>query len=49
MTLLGRNESEVWLMPLGVLMDQCEIYKQMHGLSKPKREAYIDEVIPSGV
>ena len=48
-TLLGRAESEVWLMPLGHLLDQWEIYKQFNGLAKPKREFYIDEIIPSGI
>ncbi len=48
-TLLGRAESQVWLMPLGYLLDQWEIYKQFHGLSKSKREYGIDEIIPSGI
>ena len=48
-TLLGRAEREVWLMPLGALLDQWEIYKQFHGLAKAKTEAFIDEVIPIGI
>jgi len=48
-TLLGRQESEVWLMPLGYLLDQWEVYKQFNGLAKPKREYYIDEIIPGGI
>jgi hypothetical protein len=48
-TLLHRSEPEVWLMPLGHLLDQWEIYKQFKGLAKPKREYFIDEVIPSGI
>ena len=36
----------MWLMPLGHLMDQIEIYKQFHGLAKPKKEVTIDEVVP---
>lgn len=32
-------------MPLGDLLDQWEIYKQFHGLAKPKREYGIDEII----
>jgi hypothetical protein len=48
-TLLGRAEQEVWLMPIGHLLDQWEIYKQFHGLSQPKREHFIEEVIPFGV
>jgi hypothetical protein len=45
-TLLGRNEREVWLMPFGELLDQWEIYKQWHGISKPYRELFVDDVIP---
>jgi len=48
-TLLHRSEQEVWLMPLGHLLDQWEIYKQFKGLAKPKREFYIDEIIPNGI
>jgi hypothetical protein len=48
-SLLHRSEREVWLMPLGHLLDQIEIYKQFHGLARPKREAMIDEVIPAGL
>ncbi len=36
-------------MPIGHLLDQWEIYKQFNGLSKPKREYYIDEIIPGGI
>jgi len=45
-TLLGRNEREVWLMPFGHLLDQWEIYKQYHDMAKPKRQVFIDDVIP---
>ncbi len=48
-TLRGRSEREVWLMPLGHLLDQWEVYKQYHGISKPRREHFIDEVIPFGL
>jgi len=33
-------------MPLGELLDQWEIHKQFEGLAKPKRELFIDEIIP---
>ena len=36
-------------MPLGHLLDQIEIYKQFHGLAKPKQDVTIDEVIPVGL
>lgn len=48
-TLLGRSEREVWLMPLGALLDQWEVYKQFHGLSKAKSESYINDLIPFGI
>ena len=44
-TLLGRTEREVWLMPLGALLDQWEVYKQFHGLAKPAVERFIDDII----
>jgi len=48
-SLLQRSEQEVWLMPIGHLLDQWEVYKQYHGLSRPKREYGIDEIIPYGI
>lgn len=48
-TLLSRAEHEVWLMPLGTLLDQWEVYKQFHGLAKAKAEYFIENVIPIGV
>ena len=49
-TLLGRSEKEVWLMPLGHLLDQWEIYKQFHGIAKKQpRGSTIDDVIPLGL
>ena len=46
---LNRSERETWLMPLGHLLDQIEIHKQMNGLSKPYEEHTIDDVIPLGL
>jgi hypothetical protein len=37
------------MMPIGHLLDQWEVYKQFHGLAKPKREYGIDEIIPYGI
>ena len=48
-TLLGRSEREVWLMPLGALLDQWEVYKQFNGLAKAKAEYFIEGVIPTGI
>jgi len=46
-TLLGRSEREVWLMPLGALLDQWEVYRQFHGLSDGKSKQFIDNMIDS--
>jgi hypothetical protein len=46
---LNRTEEEVWLMPLGYLLDLWECHRQFLGMAKPKREAFIDDVIPSDV
>jgi len=48
-TLLGRPEREVWLMPLGALLDQWEVYKQLHGLTQAKAEHFIEGAIPMGL
>jgi len=49
MTLLGRSEREVWLMPLVALLDQWEIYKQFHGLANTKAEYFVEGIIPMGI
>nr|DAH94386.1 MAG TPA: hypothetical protein [Caudoviricetes sp.] len=48
-TLLHRDEYTGWLMPFGELLDQIEIYKQMNGISKPKADLTVDDVIPFDV
>ena len=51
-TLLGRDEGEVWLMPFGHMLDQWEVYRQYNGMAqraKPQKEATIDDVIPFGL
>jgi hypothetical protein len=48
-SLLGWAEREVWLMPLGALLDQWEIYKQFHGLAKTKAEYFIEDIVPTGI
>jgi hypothetical protein len=48
-TLLGRPEREVWLMPLGALLDQWEVYRQYQGIAKPHRELYIDDIMFGGI
>jgi hypothetical protein len=46
-TLLGRPEREVWLMPLGALLDQWEVYRQYEGIAHVKKELSIEDVVPS--
>jgi len=36
-------------MPIGELLDQWEIHKQFIGMAKPKREVFIDDIIPVGI
>lgn len=48
-TQLHRTEREVWLMPIGHLLDQWEIHKQFTGISKPYEEKTIDDVLPIGM
>ncbi|WKY49061.1 hypothetical protein Q5O24_07060 [Eubacteriaceae bacterium ES3] len=43
---LNRTEYEVWLMPLGELLDLWTCHKQFLGIEKPQREWTIDEIIP---
>ena len=33
-------------MPFGLLLDLVECHKQYHGMAKPKREIFIDDIIP---
>lgn len=46
---LRRTEEEVWLMPIGYLLDLWECHKQFLGIAKPKRELFIDDIIPEGI
>lgn len=46
---LGRSEEEAWLMPIGYLLDLWECHKQFLGLARPKRELFIDEIVPYGI
>jgi hypothetical protein len=36
-------------MPIGELLDQWEIHKQFVGFTKPKREYFIDDIIPNTI
>ena len=46
---LRLSMDEVWLMPFGYLLDLWECHKQYNGLAVPKREHYIDDIIPDGI
>lgn len=46
---LHLSQDEVWAMPLGPLLGLWERDKQYNGILKPKREHFIDEVIPEGI
>jgi hypothetical protein len=41
-----RSLREVWLLPIGYLMDLWECHKQFIGISKPRKEYTIDDVVP---
>lgn len=43
------TEDEVLLMPFDLLLDLWECHKQYHGMAKPKREMYIDDIILDGI
>lgn len=36
-------------MPFGLLMDLWECHRQENGMAKPKREIFIDDIIPLGI
>ena len=48
-TQLHRTEREVWLMPIGHLLDQWDIHKQFTGISKLYEAKTIDDVFPVGI
>ena len=46
---LHLTQDEVWTMPFGLLLDLFEGHKQYNGLAEPKREHFIDDIIPDGI
>ena len=46
---MGMSANTFWLCPLGLFLDLWECHKQFIGVSKPKTELFIDEVMPSGI
>ena len=46
---LGMSADDFWLCPLGLFLDLWETHKQYVGISKPKIEHFIDDLIPDGI
>jgi hypothetical protein len=46
---LHMTQEEVWLTPFGLLLDLWECHKQFSGIAKPKREYFIEDIIPEGI
>jgi hypothetical protein len=46
---LHLSQEEVWLMPFGLLLDLWECHKHYIGISKPKMENTIDDILPDGI
>jgi hypothetical protein len=36
-------------MPFGLLLDLWECHKQYNGITKPREEHFIDDIIPDGL
>lgn len=49
LALFHLSYEEFWLMPFGEIMDLWECHRQYIGAAKPKRERFIDEVVPAGI
>ena len=45
----NRSEEETWLTLIGLLLDLWECHRQYLGMAKPKREMFIDEIVPDGI
>ena len=45
-TQLLYSDEEVWLMPIGHLLDLIACHKQFLGWEKPKKELSIDDILP---
>jgi hypothetical protein len=46
---MNMDAEEFWLTPLGLFMDLWECHRQFLGISKPKVERFIDDIIPDGI
>lgn len=43
------SQDEVWITAFGLLLDLWECHRQYNGLAQPKREHFIDNIIPDGI
>lgn len=46
---MGMTPDDFWFFPFGLFFDLWECHKQFTGISKPKVEMFIDDIIPSGI
>lgn len=46
---MGMTPDDFWFCPFGLFFDLWECHKQFTGISKPKVEIFIDDIIPSGI
>ena len=46
---MSMTPDDFWYSPLGLFLDLWECHKQFTGISKPKVEVFIDDVIPAGI
>ena len=46
---LNRSEAVFWLTAIGEMLDLWECHKQHMGWAQPKRELFIDDVVPDGI
>ncbi|MEQ7038709.1 hypothetical protein ABQD66_02855 [Enterococcus hirae] len=46
---MGMIPDDFWFCPLGLFLDLWECHKQFTGISKPKVEMFIDDIIPNGI
>lgn len=46
---MGMSSEEFWLMPVGLFLDLWECHKQWNGIARPKREFYIEDIVPDGI
>lgn len=49
MVQLHFTQDEVWLMPIGQLLDLIACHQQYMGREKPKRDLSLDEILPIGI